>query len=92
MLPGNLLMNSETRIQSLVWSVVSGLELVTLIVKLLHRNLTDIKGIPIYGVLALVSLAAVVGLALYLVRLRGAEDAGAARIASASDSTSSRAS
>ena len=45
MLPGNLLMNSETRIQSLVWSVVSGLELGMLIVKLLHRKTTDIKGI-----------------------------------------------
>lgn len=40
--------------------------------------LTDVRGIPIYGVLALVSLAALVGLALYLVRLRHAEDAGAA--------------
>lgn len=44
MVPGNLLMNSETRIQSLVWSVVSGLELGMLIVKLLHRKTTDIKG------------------------------------------------
>jgi hypothetical protein len=40
--------------------------------------LTDIRGVPIYGVLALVSLAALVGLALYLLRLRRAEDAGAA--------------
>lgn len=38
MVPGNLLMNSETRIQSSVWSVVSGLELGMLIVKLLHRK------------------------------------------------------
>lgn len=40
--------------------------------------LTDIRGIPIYGVLALVSLAALVGFALYLLRLRHAEDVGAA--------------
>jgi len=40
--------------------------------------LTDIGGVPIYWALAVVSLAALVGCALYLVRLRGEEGSVAA--------------